>query len=109
MRFISLKLKVTSWVGCFSNIDNIPQESFRVNGQTDGHPSVHDQLVKMLIFLEPHNILHTYACQHFLTTGMRNHLFMDEGLLSISLACCGQLVKMLITLEPNGIFEANFL
>ena len=44
-------------------------------------------------------ILHTYACQHCLTTGMRNKLFMDEALLSISQASRGQLVKMLITLE----------
>ena len=28
---------------------------------------------------------------------------MDEGLLSISPACCGQLVKILITLELYGI------
>ena len=27
---------------------------------------------------------------------------MDEGLLSIISASCGQLVKMLITLEPHG-------
>ena len=33
---------------------------------------------------------------------------MDEGLLSISTACCGQLVKILITLEPLGLFESNF-
>ena len=33
---------------------------------------------------------------------------MDEGLLSISPACCGQFVKMLITLEPHGIFRFNF-
>ena len=30
---------------------------------------------------------------------------MDEGLLSISLACCGQLVKILTTLEPYGILD----
>ena len=34
--------------------------------------------------------------------------WMDEGLLSISLACCGQLVKIRITLEPYGIFKFNF-
>ena len=33
---------------------------------------------------------------------------MDEGLLSIIPAGCGQLVKMLITLEPHGIFRSNF-
>ena len=33
---------------------------------------------------------------------------MDEGLLSIISADCGQLVKMLITLERHGIFRSNF-
>ena len=33
---------------------------------------------------------------------------MNEALLSISLAGCGQLVKMLITLEPHGIFGSIF-
>ena len=33
---------------------------------------------------------------------------MDEALLSISLANCGQLMKMLITLEPHGIFGSNY-
>ena len=33
---------------------------------------------------------------------------MDDTLLSISPAGCGQLVKMLITLEPRGIFGSNF-
>ena len=33
---------------------------------------------------------------------------MDEGLLSISPAFCGQLVKMLITMESYGIFGSNF-
>ena len=42
--------------------------------------------------------------QHSLITGMCKSLFMDEDLLSISLAGYGQLVKMLITLEPHGIF-----
>ena len=36
------------------------------------------------------DILHTYACQHFLTTDMQNH---DEDLLSISQAYCGHIVK----------------
>ena len=34
---------------------------------------------------------------------------MDEGLLSIISAVCGQLVKMLITLEPHGIFGSKFI
>ena len=34
--------------------------------------------------------------------------FMDEGLLSISPACCGQLVKILISLEPYGVFGSYF-
>ena len=29
-------------------------------------------------------------------------LLIEEGLLSVSIACCVQLVKMLITLEPHG-------
>ena len=33
---------------------------------------------------------------------------MDEGLLSIISAGCGQLVKMLITIELHGIFGSNF-
>ena len=43
-----------------------------------------------------------------LTTGKRNRLFMDDGLLSISPACCCQLVKILITLSLN-IFYFNFM
>ena len=40
---------------------------------------------------------------------MCNSLFvMDEGLLSIISAGCGQLVKMLISLEPHGIFDYDF-
>ena len=39
---------------------------------------------------------------------MQNHVFMDDGLLSISLAGWGQLVKMFITLEPYGIFGSTF-
>ena len=60
-----------------------------------------------MIFLD--QILHTNACQHYLTTGMCNSPFlMDEGLPSIISAVCGQLVKMFITLEPHGIFKSNF-
>ena len=33
---------------------------------------------------------------------------VDEGLLSISPACCDQLVKILITLEPYGVFGSKF-
>ena len=66
----------------------------------------------MLIILEPHgifgHILHINACQHHLTTGMCDGFLVDEGLLSIISAVCGQLVKMLITLEPQGIFGSNF-
>ena len=41
--------------------------------------------------------LHTNACQHDLATGMLNSLFrVDEGLLDIVSAGCGQLGKMLI-------------
>ena len=43
-------------------------------------------------------ILHTNACQHYLTTDMCNS-FLDEVLLSIISAGCGQLVKTLITLD----------
>ena len=68
----------------------------------------------MFTTLEPHMVffdivLHTKACQHYLTTGMFNSLFlMDEGLLSTFSAGCGLLVKMLITLEPHGIFGSHF-
>ena len=55
-----------------------------------------------------YNSLHAYACQHFLTTGMRIHTFLiDMGSMSICPACCGQLVKTLITL-PYRIFKSNF-
>ena len=54
-------------------------------------------------------ILNANACQYYLTTGMCNSLFlMDEGLLSIISAGCGQLVKRCITIEPHGIFGTNF-
>ena len=33
---------------------------------------------------------------------------MDEALLSITPAGCGQLVNLIITLEQNGIFGSNF-
>ena len=55
-------------------------------------------------------ILHTNACQHYLITGMCNRVFlMDDGLLSIISASCGQLVKMLITLEPHGVFDYLYI
>ena len=57
----------------------------------------------------PNHILHTNACEHDLTTGICNSLFMmDEDLQSIISAGRRQLVKMLITLEPHGIFGLNF-
>ena len=34
---------------------------------------------------------------------------MDEGLLSLISASCGQLVKMLITLEPHIIFDFVYI
>ena len=34
---------------------------------------------------------------------------INESLLSISPACCGQLVKKLVTLELHGIFLIKFL
>ena len=49
-------------------------------------------------------ILHTSACQHCLTTGMRNSLFEGQALPNISPTSRGQLVKLLVTLEPNSIF-----
>ena len=42
-------------------------------------------------------ILHTNAC----------FFLMDEGLLSIISAGCGQLVKIPITFEPHGIFGSK--
>ena len=53
-------------------------------------------------------ILHTYACQHCLTTGGRNSLLMDDALLSISPTGRDQLVKMIITLQPHCIFGSNY-
>ena len=54
-------------------------------------------------------IVHKYARQHCLTTGMCDSLFRFlEALLSVSLAGRGQLVKMLITLELHGIFVSKF-
>ena len=56
-----------------------------------------------------YHILHTYTCQHSLTTGFRTQPFLiDMGLLSSCPACCGQLVKILITVEPYRIFGSNF-
>ena len=55
------------------------------------------------------DLLHTNASQWYLTNGMCNSLFlMDEGLLSIISAGCGQLVKMLIPLEPDGMITFTF-
>ena len=83
------------------------------------HPSVCYHLVKMFITLEPHgiflnhmiyfyHILHTYACQYPLTTGMGTHLFLiDMAWLCNCLAFLGQLVKIHRTLEPYGMFK-NF-
>ena len=49
-------------------------------------------------------ILHTYACQHSLTTAIGNNFSeIDEGLLSIS-SVRQQLVTMSITFEPHGVF-----
>ena len=73
--------------------------------------SVCGLLVKTVIILEAHGtfgtIVHTYACQTFLITDMRNSILMDEALLSISPADHGQLVKIHITLRRHGIFESN--
>ena len=64
----------------------------------------------MLITLEPHGIfnqiLHTYACQHCLTTGTHKAFFIDEALLGNSSAGRGKLMKVLVTLE-HGIFGSN--
>ena len=50
--------------------------------------SIHLQLAKTLITLEPHGnfgeILHAYSCHHRLTSGMHNNIFMYDALLSIS-------------------------
>ena len=54
------------------------------------------------------HILHTNACQHYLTTGMCNSLFWWKGFAKHHLAGRGLLVKTLITLEPHGIFRSNF-
>ena len=49
-------------------------------------------------------ILHTHACQHCLTSGMRNSFFMDAALLSISQARRGKLVN----LNYMVLFGSNF-
>ena len=98
-------------------------------------PSLRGQLVKILITLEPHfdHILHTYACQHCLSTSMCYSFFDRRGFAehqswsvsenahnivqllvsktvtrlrraSVCLSLRGYLVKMLIILEPHCIF-----
>ena len=68
----------------------------------------------MLITLEPHGIyfdrmLHTYVGPMSTLSNRVTCLFlMDEVLLRIGPAGCGQLVKMIITLEPHGIFGSTF-
>ena len=51
-------------------------------------------------------MLHTNACQHYLTTGMctDSFFFMVEGLLNFISAGYRQLMKMLLNLEPHCIF-----
>ena len=59
-----------------------------------------------MYWLNLHQMVHfdffAYKCMSTLS----NHLsfLMDEGLLSIISASCGQLVKNIITLDPHGIF-----
>ena len=54
-------------------------------------------------------ILHAYAYQHFLTTGMFTALFDGRGSAEHVSGRLGQLVKMLITLGPlwYSIFGSN--
>ena len=54
-------------------------------------------------------MLHTNACQHYLTTGMctDSFFFMVEGLLNFISAGYRQLMKMLLNLEPHCIFVWN--
>ena len=63
----------------------------------------------VMVYMYFDHFLHTNACQHYLTTGMFNSLFMDEGLLSIITAGCGKLVKMLKSLEPHGKFDYLYI
>ena len=65
----------------------------------------------MLITLEPHGIffyqiLHTYASQHCLTTGMRNSLFDGQGFSEHQSGQSWSVSKMPIALEPHGVFES---
>ena len=53
-------------------------------------PSVHKQLVKMFITLKPHGILGSHLAYICMSTFPETTYWMDEGLLSISPACCGQ-------------------
>ena len=54
-------------------------------------------------------ILHTYTCQHYLSTAMHYSLFGGRGFAEHQLKIWDQLVKMLITLEPRSIFTSNFV
>ena len=51
-------------------------------------------------------ILHTYACQHFLTTGMHSSLFYGHGFAKHQSGGLWSVSKMLITLEPHGIIRS---
>ena len=54
-------------------------------------------------------IVHTYACQHFLTTGMCSSFVKDEALLSKSSPLWTvSLGKNAHNSEPHGIFGSNF-
>ena len=69
-------------------------------------PSLRYQLANMFTW---YHILHSYACQHYITTSTRIHPFLvDMDLLCNCPACCGQLVKILITHEPYSIFGLSF-
>ena len=54
-------------------------------------------------------ILHTYTCQHYLSTAMHNSFFDGRGFAEHQLKILDKLVKMLITFEPRSIFTSNFV
>ena len=69
--------------------------------------------MKVLITIEPHGIVWSNFAYVRMSTlsnhwHVKQHILMNEALLSISPAGRGELVKMPITLEPQGIFGPNF-
>ena len=54
-------------------------------------------------------ILHTYTCQHYISTAMHNSVFGERGFAEHQFKIWNQLMEMLITFEPRSIFTSNFV